>query len=238
MSATLQRHALGITWMEHSRTVRTAHALASEEQVWLIDPFDDEPALQAAATLGRPAGVLQLLDCHNRDCDPIATRLGVQLLRVPDRAPDTPFEVVPVLSRPGWKEVALWWAQERALIVAEAVGTATAFALGRRAGVHPVLRLTPPRSQLSAYRPEMLLVGVATITLTFPSKNPHDRGSSSRSVVVATRPVENVMVVRVPKSAAAPNPLTIIWRSPTGASRHANHQQLLSPTTNGAAGAG
>jgi hypothetical protein len=76
-----------------------------------------------------------------------------------DRAPDTPFEVVPVLSRWGWREIALWWAHERALIVAEAIGTAPAFALGRRAGVHPILRLTPPRAQLSAYRPTMLLVG-------------------------------------------------------------------------------
>jgi hypothetical protein len=159
MSATLQRHALGVTWIEQTGMARTAHALSSNERVWLIDPFDDQPALQAAASLGRPAGVLQLLDRHNRHCEPIATRLGVPLLRLPDEAPDTPFEVVPILSRRGWKEVALWWAQERALIVAEAIGTAPAFALGRRAGVHPMLRLTPPRSQLSAYRPEMLLVG-------------------------------------------------------------------------------
>jgi hypothetical protein len=159
MSATLQHHALGVTWIEQSRTSRTAHALRSNERVWLIDPFDDQPALQAAASLGRPAGVLQLLDRHNRDCEPIATLLGVPLLRLPNRASDTPFEVVPILSRRGWKEVALWWAQERALIIAEAIGTAPAFALGRRAGVHPMLRLTPPRSQLSAYRPEMLLVG-------------------------------------------------------------------------------
>ncbi len=159
MNAIVQRHALGLTWIERGRTVRTAHALASDDRVWLIDPVDDEPALRAAASLGRPAGVLQLLDRHNRDCEPIATRLGVPLLRLPDRAPDTPFEVVPVLSRRGWREVALWWAQKRALIVAEAVGTAPPFALGRRAGIHPLLRLTPPTSQLSAYRPEMLLVG-------------------------------------------------------------------------------
>ncbi len=138
---------------------RTAHALVSGERVWLVDPFDDPPALEAAAALGQPAGVFQLLDRHNRECAQIATRLGVPLLRLPDRAPDTPFEVVPVISRWGWKEVALWWAQERALIVAEALGTAPAFALGRRVGVHPLLRLTPPRAQLSAYDATMLLVG-------------------------------------------------------------------------------
>jgi len=158
MSATIQPHALGLTWIEQGMMARTAHALRSGERVWLIDPFDDQQALRAAASLGRPAGVLQLLDRHNRDCASIATRLGVPLVRVPDRAPNTPFAVVPILSWARWNEVALWWAQERALIVAEAIGTAPAFALGRRAGVHPLLRLTPPRSQLSPYRPEMLLV--------------------------------------------------------------------------------
>jgi hypothetical protein len=159
MTATLQPHRIGLTWIENSRTTRTAHAVASEGQVWLIDPFDDAPALREAESLGQPAGVLQLLDRHNRDCGAIAARLGVPLVRVPDRVPDAPFEIVPVLSRMGWREVAVWWAQERALIVPEAIGTAPAFALGRRAGVHPMLRLTPPRSALSRYSPEMLLVG-------------------------------------------------------------------------------
>jgi len=139
--------------------VRSAHALVSEGRVWLVDPFEDEPALREVSGLAAPAGVIQLLDRHNRDCEAIASRLGVPLLRLPESAPDTPFEVAPVLSRRGWHEVALWWQGERALIVAEAIGTAPPFALGRRAGVHPLLRLTPPRSQLAPYRPSMLLVG-------------------------------------------------------------------------------
>lgn len=159
MSATLQHHAIGLTWVEQSRTVRASHAVRREGQTWLIDPFDDGPALEAAASLGTPAGVLQLLDRHNRDCAAIAARLGVPLLRVPVQAPDTPFAVVPVLSRPGWREIALWWPEQRALIVAEAIGTAPGFAVGRRAGVHPFLRLTPPRGAFSGFRPEILLVG-------------------------------------------------------------------------------
>jgi len=139
--------------------VRSAHALRSEDRVWLVDPFDDGPALAEAESLGTIAGVFQLLDRHNRDCETIADRSGVPLLRLPAAAPDSPFEVVPVLSRWGWHEVALWWERERALVVAEAIGTAPPFALGRRAGVHPLLRLTPPRSQLAPYRPSILLVG-------------------------------------------------------------------------------
>ncbi len=158
VSSTLRRHALGITWTERGGTVRSGHAVVSGGRVWLIDPFEDEAALSAAAELGEPAGVLQLLDRHNRDCELLAQRLGVARLRLPERTPDTPFEVVPVISRPGWREIALWWSAENALIVAEAVGTAPLFAAGRRAGVHPLLRLRPPR-QLSAYAPERLLVG-------------------------------------------------------------------------------
>jgi hypothetical protein len=159
MSARLQRHAIGLTWVEASFTARSAHALRSEDRVWLVDPFEDEPALHEIAALGTPAGVIQLLDRHNRDCEPIAARLGVPLLRLPDSTPDTPFEVVPIVSRPGWHEMALWWERERALIVAEAIGTSFPFGLGRPAGVHPILRLNPPRSQLAGHRPSMLLVG-------------------------------------------------------------------------------
>ncbi len=159
MGVRLQRHALGVTWIEQNAMARAAHALVDGDRVWLIDPYEDAEALAAAAELGTPAGVFQLLDRHNRDCEAIAQRLGVPLTRLPVDAAGTPFEAVRMISNLGWREVALWWADERALVVAEAVGTAPAFALGRPAGVHPMLRLIPPRRQLSAFRPERLLVG-------------------------------------------------------------------------------
>jgi hypothetical protein len=159
MAAYLQRHPVGLTWTEPGGMARAAHAVLDGDRVWLVDPFDDAGALSAAAQLGRPAGVLQLLDRHNRDCEPIAQRLGVPLLRLPEQVPGGPFEAVPVVSRPWWREVALWWPQERTLIVAEALGTAPAFALGRPAGVHPMLRLRPPRAALTRFTPERLLVG-------------------------------------------------------------------------------
>jgi hypothetical protein len=83
------------------------------------------------AELGTPAGVLQLLDRHNRDCEPIAQRLGVPLSRLPVDMAATPFEAIPLTSNRAWREVALWCAEEQALVVAEAIGTAPAFALGR-----------------------------------------------------------------------------------------------------------
>jgi hypothetical protein len=159
MAVKLQRHALGVTWVQQNAMARAAHALADGDRVWLIDPYEDAEALAAAAELGSPAGVLQLLDRHNRDCLAIAQRLGVSLLKLPQDGRGTPFEVIPMISNPGWHEVALWWAQPRALVVAEAVGTGPAFALGRRAGVHPMLRLVPPRRQLSRFAPESLFPG-------------------------------------------------------------------------------
>jgi hypothetical protein len=158
MSTSVSRHALGLTWVEATGMRRAAHALRDGDRVWLVDPFEDEMALTAAAELGHPAGVIQLLDRHNRDCSEIAQRLEVERYRVPGSLPDSPFAIVPVVRQRWWREVALWWEQPQALVVAEAVGTAPVFALGRSLGVHPMLRLTPPRA-LSAHRPERMFVG-------------------------------------------------------------------------------
>ncbi len=159
MAVTLQRHELGVTWVEQSATARAAHGLLDDGRVWLIDPYEDAEALAVVAELGTPAGVLQLLDRHNRDCERLAQRLGVPLSRLPVTAGDAPFQPFAVISNRAWHEVALWWPERETLVVAEAVGTAPPFALGRRVGVHPMLRLTPPRKQFSRFRPERLLVG-------------------------------------------------------------------------------
>ena len=58
------------------------------------------------------------------------------------------------MRRKRWQEVALWWPERRVLVTADALGTvAHYFTLGgERLGVHPLLRLTPPR-QLATPRP-------------------------------------------------------------------------------------
>jgi hypothetical protein len=150
---------IGFSWAPDEQLRRTSHALATGAGVWLIDPVDVPGALERAAALGEPAGVLQLLDRHRRDCAAIAARLGVPHLRLPAAVAGSPFSVVPVLGLPGWHEIALWWPEPAVLVVAEAIGTTPFFTLSRApAGVHPVLRLTPPRS-LRGHEPEHLLVG-------------------------------------------------------------------------------
>jgi hypothetical protein len=159
MSASLHRHHNGITWVEAGWMARSAHAVVDGDRVWLIDPFEDTEALAAARELGEPTAVIQLLDRHRRDGASIAAQLGVPLLQMPSTVPSSPFTVVEVISRSKWKEIALWWEAERTLIVAEAIGTGPMFGLGRRAGVHPLLRAVPPRAALGGYAPERMLVG-------------------------------------------------------------------------------
>jgi hypothetical protein len=148
----------GLTWVVDERARRTSHALADEGRVWLVDPVDVPEAIDRAKALGEPAGVIQLLDRHNRDCAALAGRLGVPHLRLPDTLPESPFEAFRLVWRRGWHELGLWWPPARTLVVPEAVGTLPLFAVSGSVGVHPVLRPFPP-GVLRRYEPEHLLVG-------------------------------------------------------------------------------
>jgi hypothetical protein len=139
---------------------RTSHAVLSGGRVWVVDPLDGDAVDERVRALGDPAGVVQLLDRHKRDCEPVARRLGVPLHSTPFAGvAGAPFEVVQVVGRPGWREVALWFPGERVLVCADALGSAPYFlAPGERVAVHPLLRLTPPRT-LARYEPQQLLLG-------------------------------------------------------------------------------
>jgi hypothetical protein len=149
----------GFGWQREERYVRTSHALAAGGRVWLVDPLDMPGLGDRVAALGEPAGIVQLLDRHSRDCAVLAARLGVPHHVVPDALPDVPFELVPVVRWPKWRESALWWPERRILVAADAIGTNPFMAGRERAGVHPVLRLLRPPRPLSRYEPEHLLVG-------------------------------------------------------------------------------
>jgi hypothetical protein len=157
--ARLEEYAFGLTWLMDEPASRTSHALRAEGRVWLVDPVDHPEAMEIATALGEPTAVVQLIDRHNRDCVAIAARLGVPHLKVPDDVPGAPFRTISVLRIPRWQERALWWEQERALVVAEAIGTAEAFTVGHGVvGMHPLLRALPP-GVLRDYAPEHLLCG-------------------------------------------------------------------------------
>jgi len=156
---------IGFGWIAPtpSSMQRTSHAILSGGGVWFTDPVYDEAMLERARALGPPAGVVQQVDRHSRDCARVADELGVPLYVLPERAPDgAPFEVRPVvMSRVArWHEIALWFPAQRLLCVGEAVGGAPYFcAPGQSLGPHPLLRLAHPPRRLIGVRGEHVVCG-------------------------------------------------------------------------------
>lgn len=156
----------GFGWiaLEPALLQRASHALVADGRVWLVDSVDVPGIDERLRALGEPAGVLQLVDRHARDCAALAERLQVPHRRVPfGGVPGSPFEVKEVLNVPGWREVALWWEAERALVCTEALGTVPYFRAPDEAlGVHPFFRLYQPRALRDMARclaPRHVLVG-------------------------------------------------------------------------------
>ena len=143
---TVDESALGLSWVLDEPMQRACHAILADGKVWFVDPIEVDDIVDRGAALGEPAGVLQLLDRHNRDCAAVAERLGIEHLKVPDSVPGSPFEAIKALRFPGWKETALWWPEQRALVVAEIIGTHPMSNAGDGgAGMHPMLRALPPQ---------------------------------------------------------------------------------------------
>ena len=142
--------AFGFGWIatEPPMLQRASHALVSEGWVWLVDPVAAQGIEERVRALGEPAGVLQLVDRHPRDCAVLADRLEIPHHRLPFQGvAGSPFEARKVLDVPGWREVALWWEAERVLVCTEALGTVPYFtARDEPLGVHPFLRLYQPRA--------------------------------------------------------------------------------------------
>jgi len=149
----------GFGWVAAERMQRASHALLADGRVWIVDPLAWPDAEERARLLGEPAGVIQLLDRHSRHGAEVAARLGVPHHRLPERL-DAPFELVRVVDVPTWRERALWWPERRLLVTADALGTVrNYFALGgERLGIHPLLRMFPPR-KLARLEPDVVLVG-------------------------------------------------------------------------------
>ena len=173
----------GVSWIAYPEETmqRASHALADDGDVWLVE-------------FGTIAGVVVLLDRHERDAAAIARRHGVSVY-VPDsirgtvgslNAPverfdrylaDTGYQVRRIVDKPFWKEAALYNADNGTLVVPEAVGTAEYFTTGEeRLGVHPMLRAFPPE-RLRGLSPERVLVG-------------HGRGVSSHAAAVLRDAIE------------------------------------------------
>lgn len=168
----------GVGWIAYpdEKMRRASHAIAIDGDVWVIDPVDVDGLDELLAELGTVAGVVLLLDRHKRDSAAIANRHDVSVY-VPDfmngvrndiEAPvelfrrelaDTGYAVHEIANNFAWKEAALYGEDDDTLVVPEALGTSSYFlASGERLGVHPALRLKPPK-KLGRLTPSRILVG-------------------------------------------------------------------------------
>lgn len=182
-------HGFGWTPAESELEERTSHAILAGGRVWVTDALDGAGVEERIRALGQPAAVVQLLDRHNRDCAAVAGRLGVPLHVTPfDGVDGAPFEVIPVVRRKRWQEVALWFPDERILAVGDALGTAAYFRAGDEpVGVHPLLRLAPPRKAFAGLEPLHVLCG-------------HGRGCHGEGVPAAVREALATARRRLPRA--------------------------------------
>lgn len=164
----------GFGWIAHPEEAmgRASHGLVTGDGVWLLDPVDYDGLDERLREEGGLAGVCVLLDRHVRDSASIARRHDVAV-QVPgwmegmDTAVDGPvehlddslgeYDVRRVIDNPLWQEAALY--DGATLYTPEILGTVAYFcAPGERVGVHPVLRLVPPRG-IADLAVDRLLVG-------------------------------------------------------------------------------
>jgi len=155
----------GFSWIAHPDEwmKRASAALVVEDATFLVDPVDTPELDERLAGSPPVRGVIRLLDRHGRDGDAVAARMGVPLIAGYDRPGRLHPELIvfPVADGPGWHEAAIWIPRARILMVAEAVGTVEYFLArsGDPLGVHPVIRLVPPRRAFTGLDPLVIAVG-------------------------------------------------------------------------------
>src|SRR5579883_1453917 len=144
---------------------RASCAIAVEGGCVVADPVDVAGLDDALAEVGPVLGVATLLDRHRRDAARVAERLGVPRL-LPRALGGTGIalpgvEERTVVDRPGWHEALLWLPERGLLVCAEAVGTGRFYVArpGDSLGVHPLLRLFPPRRAFAGLEPRTIACG-------------------------------------------------------------------------------
>ncbi|WP_336037528.1 hypothetical protein [Halobacterium yunchengense] len=175
----------GAGWIAHPEETmqRASHVLRAsggeaDGGAWVVDPVNADGVDDLLAEFGDVRGVVVLMDRHARDAAAVADRHDVpvyvpsfvdpdvdaQTQPLGGTLPDSDYEVVRTVDWPGWDEAAL--SDGETLVVGDAVGTTEYFrAGGERVGVHPLLRVKPPRA-LRQFRPERILTGHGEGVLT------------------------------------------------------------------------
>lgn len=140
---------------------RASVAFRTADGVVVVDPVDYAGLDERLATLGEVTRVLQLLDRHGRDSAAVAARHDVPLVS-PGAGAWTPSGVdrISIVARKRWCEDALFVPSTGLAVIPEALGSVALFrAKGEPIGVHPILRLLPPRRALAGIRPDVIAFG-------------------------------------------------------------------------------
>lgn len=169
----------GVGWIAYPGETmqRASHALVGEEGgVWVIDPVDVDGLDDLLAELGEVEGVVLLLDRHKRDSAEVANRhdvsvwvpsfmtgvaedLSASVQRFDNALGHSGYVLHKLVDNAFWQEGILYDESTGVLVVPEAVGTTEYFRTSdQQLGVHPMLRLLPPR-ELTRFQPSRILVG-------------------------------------------------------------------------------
>ncbi|WP_090622594.1 hypothetical protein [Natrinema salaciae] len=190
----------GVGWIAYPEETmgRASHALEIDGDVWVLDPVDADGIDELFAEFGDVAGVVVMLDRHKRDAAAVADRhdvpvylpeffegvteeLDAPVARFDDELSDTGLQAFPVVDNRFWQEVALYDPTDGTLVVPETVGTVDYFLAGdEHLGVHPMLRLNPPRAALRGVAPERVLVGHGSGIMEGASQTLEDALAGSR----------------------------------------------------------
>lgn len=192
----------GVGWIAYPDETmqRASHALDTDDGVWLVDPVDAAGLDDLLAELGEVAGIVVCLDRHKRDAAAIARRhdvtvhiptwmtgvaskIDAPVERATGELGDSGYDLFQIRnsSVPPWQEAGLYSADTETLVVPESVGTAPYFITDdERLGVHPMLRLVPPREELERFSPARILVGHGHGVLSDAARALNDALSTSR----------------------------------------------------------
>jgi hypothetical protein len=174
----VDRWERGIGWIAHpgESLLRTSHAFAVDGDVWVVDRLAVPGLDRRLAEFGEVAGVVVLFTHHERDAATVAKRHDVPVYVSPSMAalaedldipvqpvraalPDTEYAVYDLIDNPLWREAFLYSEDTGQLILADALGTAPRYLTAdERLGVHPALRISPPR-RLGRLSPERIDLG-------------------------------------------------------------------------------
>lgn len=174
----IDRYDNGVGWIAYPDETmqRASHALLGDDGVWVVDPVDVEGLDDLLAEFGEVAGVVVLLDRHERDAAAVANRhdvsvwvpsfmddvvedIDASIERFDNALGNSGFFLHKLVDNSFWQEGVLYNEDTGVLVVPEAVGSTEYFRTSEQElGVHPMLRLLPPR-KLGRFQPDRILVG-------------------------------------------------------------------------------